>query len=342
LSGKRSVTPETAVGLASAFGDAHTPQLWLSREAAYRLSKITPQRDSAVEKRALLYQRVPVKEIVDRRWIEDSSDVDVLKERILKFYSIPSLDKLDEPPELGHAPRQSTSYAVLPTPAQRAWFCRGKHLAEKLQVTGGFSPQSFETALTDLAKLRTEVEQLRLVTQILSQAGIRFLIVQHLTHTKIDGVCFWLDDKSPVVILSLRYDRVDWFWHTLMHEMCHVKNRDGQRASHPRIDTELVGTDAEPFDDKPESEKRADQCAANFLVSQAVLDEFVHRVRPYYSALKITQFAERVGVHPGIVVGQLQHRREIPYSHSRRMLVGVKQILTVASVTDGWGCLPHL
>lgn len=342
LSGKRSVTPETAVGLASALGDAQTPKLWLNREAAYRLSKITPQRDSAVEKRAQLYLRVPVKELVDRRWIEDSPDVDVLQDRILKFYDIPSLDKLDEPAELSHAPRQSTSYSIPPTPAQLAWFCRAKHLAEKLRVTGGFSPRSFETALTGLAKLKTAVDQLGLVPQLLSQAGIRFLIVQHLTHTKIDGVCLWLDDKSPVVVLSLRYDRVDWFWHTIMHEMCHVKNGDGQRTSQPRIDTELVGTDAEPFDDKPDSERRADECATNFLVSQTMLDDFVHRVRPYYSALKIAQFAERVGVHPGIVVGQLQHRREIPYSHGRRMLVGVKQIVTAASVTDGWGWFPHL
>jgi hypothetical protein len=30
------------------------------------------------------------------------------------------------------------------------------------------------------------------------------------------------------------------------------------------------------------------------------------------------------------------------YSHSRRMLVGVKQVLTVASVSDGWGWVPRL
>ena len=341
LSGKRSVTPETAVGLASAFGET-TPQVWLTREATYQLSKITPQRDSAVEKRSRLYRRVPVKEIVDRRWIEDSSDVDVLQARILSFYGIDSLERLDEPAEFNHASRQSTSYAVPPTPAQRAWLCRARHLAEKLRVPRGFSPESLRTAQSGLAKLKTEVEQLRQVPQILSNAGIRFLIVQHLTHTKIDGVCFWLDDKSPVVVLSLRYDRVDWFWHTIMHEMCHVEYRDGQGASQPRLDTELVGTDAEPFDEKPESERRADNCAVNFLVNQSALDEFVHRVRPYYSALRITQFAERIEVHPGIVVGQLQHRREIPYSHSRRMLVGVKQVLTTASLTDGWGWAPRL
>src|SRR5579862_5180086 len=101
LSGKRSITPQTAIGLASAFGTS--PQLWLNLEAAYQLSKISPQRDSAVEKRARIYRSVPVKEIVDRRWIEDSADVDVLEDRILKFYGIDSFDELDEPPEFSHA-----------------------------------------------------------------------------------------------------------------------------------------------------------------------------------------------------------------------------------------------
>lgn len=337
ISGKRSITPETAVGLASAL-EGTTPQLWLNREAAHQLSKIRPQRDFAVEKRARIYRRgVPIKEIIDRRWIEDSADVDILEARLLQFYEIDSLDRLDEPIYFNHAPRQSTSYAVPPTPAQRAWLCRAKQLARKVQVTGAFSHQSFDVAMTKLGTLKAEIEHLRQVPQALSQAGIRFLIVQPLAHTKIDGVCFWLDDQSPVVVLSLRYDRIDWFWHTITHEMCHVKNRDGQGASSPRLDTELVGTNAEPFDEKPESEKQADQCAVNFLVNQQVLDEFVRRVRPYYSALRITQLAAQLKVHPGIIVGQLQHRREIPYSHSRRMLMGVKQIITPATVTDGWG-----
>ena len=149
-----------------------------------------------------------------------------------------------------------------------------------MPAPGNFSKQSFKKALTALAGLRAQVEQLKQIPQILSQAGIRFLIVQHLAHTKVDGVCFWLDDKSPIVVLSLRYDRVDWFWHTIMHEICHVENRDGKGESPPRLDTELVGTDAEPFDDKPESERRADSCAVNFLVDQRSLDEFIRRVRP--------------------------------------------------------------
>jgi HTH-type transcriptional regulator/antitoxin HigA len=120
-----------------------------------------------------------------------------------------------------------------------------------------------------------------------------------------------------------------------MHEMAHVKNKDGTES--PILDTELVGVDAQPFEDKGDAEKAADLFAANFLVNQAKLDRFVARVHPLYSKVKISAFANSHEVHPGIVVGQLQHRRKIAYAHSRDLLVKVRNIIISSTLTDGWG-----
>jgi HTH-type transcriptional regulator/antitoxin HigA len=103
------------------------------------------------------------------------------------------------------------------------------------------------------------------------------------------------------------------------------------------LDTELVGVDAQPFEDKGDAEKAADLFAANFLVNQAKLDRFVARVHPLYSKVKISAFANSHEVHPGIVVGQLQHRRKIAYAHSRDLLVKVRNIIISSTLTDGWG-----
>ena len=67
------------------------------------------------------------------------------------------------------------------------------------------------------------------------------------------------------------------------------------------------------------------------------LDFFIARVKPLYSKFKIMNFAERIKVHPGIVVGQLQFRKEIPYSHNRDLLVRIREIITRTALTDGWG-----
>jgi HTH-type transcriptional regulator/antitoxin HigA len=138
-----------------------------------------------------------------------------------------------------------------------------------------------------------------------------------------------------VIALSLRFDRIDWFWHTLVHEIAHLKNGEGKER--PTLDTQLVGSDAQPFDQKMDSEKMADQFATGFLVDQSKLDSFIARVHPLYSKVRIAAFANKVHVHPGIVVGQLQHRGRITYAHSREYLVKVKKVVTASTLTDGWG-----
>jgi HTH-type transcriptional regulator/antitoxin HigA len=327
VAGKRSITPETARGLGDAFGTS--AQLWMNLEASYQLSRVSA-KDDTVSRRALLYGLAPIKEMQRRGWIETTSNAEILETQVLSFFEI---SNLDQPIRFDHAARKSTDGSL--TQAQLAWLYRARQLARALKVESKFSASSLNSALTQLSKLKRDPEEVRHIPRVLSAAGIRFLIVEPLPHTKIDGVCFWLDADSPVIALSVRYDRIDWFWHTLMHEMAHVKNKDGMDST--TLDTDLVGVDAQPFEDKGDTEKAADLFAVSFLVSQAKLDRFIARVHPLYSKLKISAFANSNEVHPGIVVGQLQHRKKIAYAHSRDLLVKVRNIIIACALTDGWG-----
>jgi HTH-type transcriptional regulator/antitoxin HigA len=73
------------------------------------------------------------------------------------------------------------------------------------------------------------------------------------------------------------------------------------------------------------------------LIDQHELDDFVVRVGPLYSRARINQFANRIRIHPGIIIGQLQHRGEISYATMREQLVKVRDIITAEALTDGWG-----
>jgi HTH-type transcriptional regulator/antitoxin HigA len=327
--GKRSITPETAKGLADAFGTS--AQFWMNLQAAYQLSK-TQNADEAVSRRAKVYAKAPIKEMVRRGWLEPSENVAVVEKRILDFFQIKSLD--EEPTLWPHAARKSTSYDSI-NQFQLSWLCRARHLAKAVEAET-FTDKSFNRGLQNLRKLLLEPEDVRLLPRVLAESGIRFLVIEHLPHTRIDGVCFWLNETAPVIAVSLRYDRIDWFWHTVMHELGHVKNRDGLRQN-GRIDIDLVGDKAQQFKDKPESEKHIDEFASDFLIPQTELDGFVARVRPLYSTSRITGFAKRLGIHPGIVVGQLQHREEIKYFANRALLVKIRNIVIGSTLTDGWG-----
>ena len=326
INAKRAVTPDTAKQLAEAFGTS--AELWMNLESSYQLSRAT-QANSGVAHRAKIYSIAPISYMQRRGWIEPTENPEILEAQVCKFFNIGSID---ESIRFQYPARRPGSLAL--NQFQLAWLYRARHLALAAPVTNTFSARTLELALVELSKLKANPEDLRRIPKVLSEAGIRFIIIEPLPRTKTDGACFWLDRKSPVVVLSMRYDRIDWFWHTLIHELAHVKNGDGMEE--PTVDSQLVGDDAQPNDEKHEGEKRADEFAASFLVDPHALQGFIDRVAPLYSHIKIMNFAQKRGVHPGIVVGQLQRRQEIKYAHSRRMLVRVRGLVTPSALTDGW------
>lgn len=324
LSGKRGITPETAQSLADALGGS--AQFWLNLESMYRLSLV--EKDDKVSMRARLYAKAPVREMIRRNWLEESTSVDVLWREVLDFYGI---ENLEDDPAFAHAARKSTSYDDPPTPSQQAWLYRARQLAPAVSVTRPYSKKRMPSLIRELHALTEAPENTRVVPRLLSEYGIHFLLIEPLAGTRIDGAAFWLG-KSPVAVVSLRYDRIDHFWHTLMHELGHILHRDG-----PLLDLDIVSDKGQAEGGKPDYEIRADEFAANALIPIEKLDDYIIRVRPLFSARRVQAFARTMHVHAGIVVGQLQHRHEISYANLRKLLVPVRQVITATALTDGWG-----
>lgn len=333
IAGKRAITPETAKALGEAFGTG--AQFWMNMESSYQLSKVKGDGSNAVARRAKLYEMAPVKEMTRRFWIQPTDNIDVLEKSVCSFYSKPSIDA--PAPKMAHAARKSSSYEEDLTPAESAWLCRVQQIAETMEVKA-FSEMEFTIAFGQLKAMLRDADTVRQVPAVLASAGVRFLIVETLPATKIDGVCLWLNPESPVIALSLRYDRIDAFWHTLLHECAHVKYKDGLNGE-AFLDVNLVGDEAELPTEKPEAEQKADEFAAHFSIPKTDLDSFIARVRPLFSKTRIQAFAAKLNVHPGLVVGQLQYRKIIPYSHSREMLARIRHQLTESALTDGFGSI---
>lgn len=328
VGGKRAITPETAQGLSEALGTS--AELWMNLESQYQLYR-SKGKDDAVARRARLFEIAPIKEMQRRGWLHASRDVGELEEEVCRFFGTASVDAISSLP---HAAKKSTSYTEDASPSQRAWVRRVRQLGELVHA-GPFSDRSFDLLLDRLRSLLGSPNDVRHVPAVLAEAGIRMVVVEPLAKTRIDGVCLWLDESHPVVSLSVRFDRIDSFWFALMHELGHVKNLDG--LDNPIVDLDLVGRDALTSTDKPEAEQAADAFASEFLIARTELTSFIARVGPLYSKKRIRGFAARLGIHPGIVTGQLQHLREIGYWHSREMLERVREFVTAAALTDGWG-----
>ncbi len=319
LGGQRKVTASIADKLAAAFGTSS--ELWMNLQTTFDLWQ-QDHRDETVARRALLYSKAPVREMIKRGWIEGSDSIDVLEKRMTDFLEIRDLASDDEPRFL-HAARASMAF----TPQQRAWLCRAKQLAETM-TAARFSQRRLSTCIEKLKGLVHEPEEIRHVPRILSEAGIRFVIVEQLPRTRIDGACFWLRKAAPVIVMSLRHDRIDSFWHTLFHELGHI-----------HYEHALSVDDLDHPDKEDNDEQKADAYAEATGVDQRELDSFVARVGPIYSFAQIRGFAAKLNVHLGLVIGQLHHRGELEYTHGRRFLVPIRTHLVSVALTDGWGTL---
>jgi HTH-type transcriptional regulator / antitoxin HigA len=321
IQGKRSITPEMAMALAAAFNNL--PEFWMNLDANYRVSLLEPNTE--VERRAKLFSVAPIKDMEKRGWIRSTNSLADLEKELCNFLNIKSIE---EEPKIYVNARQPLKTNTLDS-SQIAWCIRGGKLASAVHAEK-FKSKTLDDALPELRKLADFPERAKFIPKLLAELGIRLVVIEPLPHSPIDGAAFWLSDDAPVILISLRFDRIDCFWFTLAHELSHIRNRDTQS-----VDSDLVGESSAT--DLESIESRANKEASAFLIPAEKLESFIIRVKPFYSKERIIQFAHRMKIHPGIVAGQLQFHREIGWHTNREMLAKVRNQITQTAMTDGWG-----
>lgn len=317
LTDKKKITPEIAQELAVVFDT--TPHHWLDLENVFRLAQ-TDYVDVAIEKRKKLFKNFPIAEMQKRGWIRHTDDLEEVEPELKRFFE---RDDLEKDLELKVSYKRTIKEPQLNI-SEKAWLYRAKHLAKMLPVET-FDTDALDNLTAQLRKLAAKSRAVVRVAEILSTYGIRYVVVEPLPKARIDGAAFWLDENSPVIAMSLRFNNIGSFWFALMHELSHIRHKDA---------LSLDDLEALPSDD---IEVRANREAANSLVPEERLEQFIKMYSPYYSEARINNLATQLNLHPGIIVGQLQHRKEVGFNAHQKMWVKVRELVTTTAFTDGWG-----
>jgi HTH-type transcriptional regulator / antitoxin HigA len=322
--GKRGISPEMAKALGDAF--EVSPEFFANLQKAYDLSRAR-EPDPSVKRRARLQFAYPVREMIKRGWLEDT-DAAMLELQMARFFERANCNDI---PHMPHAAKKS-HYDDVP-PAQLAWLFRVRQIARTLAVPP-YSEKALRDALGHLRRLTLEPEEARRVPRILMDCGIRFIVVESLSGAKIDGVCFWIESGSPVIGMSLRFDRIDNFWFVLRHEIEHVLRKHGRTIE--MFDAELEGERAGTGPNVPEEERVANAAAADFCVPKAEMESFIARKSPFFSERDVLGFARRIEVHPALVVGQIRNHLQ-RWDYLNRYLTKIRPFATTGAIVDGWG-----
>lgn len=127
----------------------------------------------------------------------------------------------------------------------------------------------------------------------LAALGIVFVVLEHLPGTFLDGAAICRHDGTPIIAMTLRHDRLDNFWFTLLHEFAHVCCHLGPNVSVILDDLEVSSSD--------QIEAEADAFARNALIPDSL---WASHASPEMSSEDIIELAAHAKVHPAIVAGR--------------------------------------
>lgn len=201
-----------------------------------------------------------------------------------------------------------------------AWVKRVEQLAAQ-QPTNRYSVEQLRENIPQILALTQKAEDVAHVPGLFQSLGVHFLVVPHLPHTYLDGAALFVDGH-PVIAVTLRHDRIDWFWFTVLHELAHIVL--GHSA---QLDSLFEETETDEMDQSQSVEDEANALAREWLLDRGALATFIANVRPYFSREKIEWFAAEQHRHPGIVLGQLQNSKVVEYKHLRSLLEKVRPYL---------------
>ncbi|MEX2130072.1 MAG: ImmA/IrrE family metallo-endopeptidase, partial [Pseudohongiellaceae bacterium] len=138
----------------------------------------------------------------------------------------------------------------------------------------------------------------RLAREFIEQHGIAVVLEKQLPKTCLDGAALLRDDGAPVVGLTLRHDKLDNFWFTLMHELVHVRFHLSQQC-------DAIFDDLSQSSPSDAIERDADEKAGEILIPATVWRKA--SVRKSHTPADALALAHALKRHPSIVVGRLQN-----------------------------------
>jgi HTH-type transcriptional regulator/antitoxin HigA len=252
------------------------------------------------------WERFPIREMVSRGWIAADRT---------RSWTRDSARKLLEPffadfgTELISAPlfRHSAHFRSakeMDEFALAAWNARVIHVAHQQRTNRPFAVHNFgQDQIQGLVQLSRLDEGPRLAREWFADRGVVVVIVPHLARTRLDGAAMVLRKGLRIIALTLRYDRLDNFWFTLLHECAHIV----KHLSHTSADEIATYYDDLDIDANDPREREADEFARESLVPSSKWQASAVAFAPSVEAA--VALADDIGVSPSVVAGRVRHEK---------------------------------
>jgi HTH-type transcriptional regulator/antitoxin HigA len=253
--------------------------------------------NAPIKKESIDWRRFPIAEMVHRGWIgkltnRSSEAVEGVVKGFVADAGLQFGTAAFRRSLFGEAQSPTTKYALY------AWLARVLQRARKRRAAvAKFEPDALSAEfLRELAQLSWSDTGPLLAIEFLEKRGITVVIEPHLKGTQLDGAALKDATGEPIIGITLRHDRLDNFWYTLLHEVAHLWRHV--------MDDEVFMDDLDvTSEDRREAE-------ANRLAREAFIPRLIwKRSDAFLSPSKesIDRLSRELRIHPAIIAGRLRY-----------------------------------
>jgi HTH-type transcriptional regulator/antitoxin HigA len=268
----------------------------------------SPDAEPDSEAESFEWSHMPVREMAKRGWLKATPEelrchAGDLAQRWFASVGQP------QPAALFRTSRHTRSAREMDRYALTAWTARVLQLAAVQRGGAEAKPVSITAQfMAEVAHLSVLDNGPAAARDYLAKHGIALVVEPHLRKTYLDGAAILGD--GPVIGLTLRYDRLDNFWFTLMHELAHL-------ALHANAGADAYYDDLDATSEPDSRENEADGLATDALIPKTEWGAWAKDAP--HSTCDVEAFAQSVRVHPAVVAGRLQHETGDFKSFSRTL-----------------------
>lgn len=310
IKGKASITPETALQLEQVLDiDAG---FWNNLEAQFQALKLRIESQKQYEDLIEVSKIYPFLEMVKNGWIENTSILTKRVEYLLRFFGVTNFENIIEEDKLQSAFRISSKHQYS-MPAIVSWLRKGSIDGERI-VTNPFDEKKIRELIPELRKMtliEDPNELMKGLTDKLGECGVAFVITKNLKNAPINGATRWISPEKALIQMSIRLGWVDIFWFSLFHELGHILLDNKKNFNIDLVKNKIDGA----------SEEKINIFASDTLIQPEKYKELkekilnIRNISDIYVLVK--SFAEEIEIHPGIVIGRLQHDGLVPLNMNK-------------------------
>lgn len=308
IKGGAGITEEAALKLERVLGS--TAGFWLNREAQYREALARQAELGDLNPFISWLSELPVADMVQFGWIQRHDQKERMVASCLQFFGVATVDAWRERYGTLYAAYRASPSFQKKGGAVASWIRFGEVQAETRSISV-FRREGLLSRIPELRSLSCETDPAVFIPRLetaLASVGVALVVAPAPKGCPVSGLTKWLGPDRSLVMLSFRYKTNDHFWFTLFHELAHLLLH-GKR---------LLFLEGPENGLLMEQEAAADAWASNILIPAREAKSLYTLAE---NPARIPDFARRIGIAPGIVVGRLQHDNRLGWSELNELKV---------------------